>query len=215
MRNSIMDEAVQIKIHKKMEVATEKQDLKTVEYLLHEYGHEYFSDLLIGSEGGMEISGVKIGVKMLHYAVRQNNMDFVKLLIENGWDVNEIDFFNGNVLFYAIRFGIDQKIITYLIQKGVDIHYRSKSGKTTLMMCIHHSNFATGEVLMRSGIGLDGKCKYNGNAIEMLERYAGRKIMMIEKEDVNRWMDMFHRNQSFLNEESVKILKMKRLQCLF
>ena len=70
------------------------------------------------------------GYSALHYAVQENNLEIVMLLIKNKIEIDLIDK-NGNSALWRASFDrkkIDRKIIEELINAGADIHKKNNYG---------------------------------------------------------------------------------------
>lgn len=70
---------------------------------------------------------------ILHIACRNQNLKIIKLLVENGADVNFIDNNGRTALFDAINAkNANKEIIRYLIANGADIHKEDNNGISPL-----------------------------------------------------------------------------------
>lgn len=185
------------RVKKKMEKYVKINDLKNIEKLLQEYGWECFSDVEVEDNN------------ILQHTIYENNIDMLKVLIENGWDINQVDDYKENVLFDAIYFhgNQNQDIKTYLIEKGINIHQKTYDGDTILMNAINGGDYETGDLLVSLGVSLVTEDDYGDNVFDWL----GEK----DTEDIEKWMKVFTKNQEHMDEESLKLLKVKRLENLF
>eukprot|EP00919_Chromeraceae_sp_WS-2016_P057608 GHVR01136572.1.p1 GENE.GHVR01136572.1~~GHVR01136572.1.p1 ORF type:complete len:140 (-),score=16.10 GHVR01136572.1:176-595(-) len=61
------------------------------------------------------------------------NNDCMKLLIEKGADVNEIDTYGRTALFWACEHG-ELDLVKLLIENGADINHKDKKRETPLMV---------------------------------------------------------------------------------
>jgi len=89
------------------------------------------------------------------------NKDLVKVdsLIKSGIDVNMADENKGaTVLLIACSFKGYEKIIQFLISNGADVNYKSKDGKTPLMLAAGTS-FETTKVLIENGADVNTKAE--------------------------------------------------------
>ena len=59
----------------------------------------------------------------LQFAIRQNKIETVKFLVENGVDVNAYDELENIPFLLAIYFAYDTEILKYLVQHGADSSY--------------------------------------------------------------------------------------------
>lgn len=79
-----------------------------------------------------------LGFNALHYAANSMNLELIKWIVENtDIDINQVDKKGRSALFNLIvdyEAGTEQKerIISYLIDKGADLHSRDSSGEMML-----------------------------------------------------------------------------------
>ncbi len=76
------------------------------------------------------------GETPLHVAIRKNRLDMVKLLIEKGADLKNINTCGDTPLHVAVQnsWFYQFDIVNLLIEKGADVHLENKQGKTPLSM---------------------------------------------------------------------------------
>ena len=70
------------------------------------------------------------GYSVLHYAVQENNLEIVTLLIKNKIEIDMVDK-NGNSSLWRASYDrkkIDKRIIEKLINAGADIHKKNNYG---------------------------------------------------------------------------------------
>lgn len=82
---------------------------------------------------------MKNGETPLMLAVKNNNIEVVKLLISKGADVNAIDEFGRSALFFAVSKD-NIAIAKILINNGADVNIESKLNQTALMLAIDKNN---------------------------------------------------------------------------
>ncbi|HQP04294.1 MAG TPA: ankyrin repeat domain-containing protein [Bacteroidales bacterium] len=104
----------------------------------------------------------------LHFAVENNNgYEIVKLLIENGANVNAK--ISKNVresagftpLHIAIKCIGNSKIVKLLIDNGADVNATTKTGETSLHIAVEKSDFRITQLLIDNGAKINVKNKYN------------------------------------------------------
>ena len=107
---------------------------------------------------------------------RNKIFQIIKLLVENGADINASDRYGDTVLIYAIQ-DLHFDIIKYLIQNGADIHHVNKKGKTPLMVAVDNSPFEFPNVkysndklmviklLIEHGADINASNPYNGETL--------------------------------------------------
>ena len=70
---------------------------------------------------------------LLHNAVIEKDLDKVKSLIKDGWDVNETDYNHWTPLHYAAQDGL-YSIAEVLISSGAEIDVKDDYGKSPLLV---------------------------------------------------------------------------------
>lgn len=94
--------------------------------------NEVLEDLFYGDDvESPTVSSVYMGDTALHLAVWQRRMDYVKVLVENGADVNAI----GDLGFTPLHLAAsrdDVEIATFLIESGASTETRNELGSTPL-----------------------------------------------------------------------------------
>lgn len=73
-----------------------------------------------------------VKVNLLVTAVNKKNIEAVKVLIQNGADVNWEDGFNTTALMYAASNGNNMPIIKLLLDNGADIRHKDKQGNDAI-----------------------------------------------------------------------------------
>jgi len=66
----------------------------------------------------------------LHEAALNGQLEILKLLIEDGSNINLIDNYNGRTPLHFAALSGHLKIVKLLIKNGIDINIKDKSGKT-------------------------------------------------------------------------------------
>jgi len=119
--------------------AIEKNDPEFLEYLLF---HEESVD-----------------VKYLNIAINNENLNFVKMFIDAGININDRSNGDDPPLVLAIK-NENLKIIKYLIDHGANLKVRDKSGNTLLKLAIYYCNIDILNYLLSKNIELDINTKY-------------------------------------------------------
>ena len=73
--------------------------------------------------------------------------EIVKILVEEGADVNKLDFHNYSPLYYAVIWGWTE-ICEYLVEKGADIEQIDIVGDNCLMLACKHNHLDVVEYLV-------------------------------------------------------------------
>ena len=109
-----------------------------------------------------------IGWPLLNKAVFKNKTEVVKILLENGADVNAKSEDGFTPLMMA--FG-NIEIMTLLLELGADVNAKTKNGMTSLMIGIKnysvHENFDGIKLLLEKGADVNAKNNKNETAITL------------------------------------------------
>ena len=104
-------------------------------------------DLLVEAGGNLNEIGL---VAQFFIAVRQNNLDALKRLIERGVDVNSVDGWNDIALTECAYHGWNE-MIDLLIQSGADVNKQGLYGETAIYRASMHGQTATVKLLLNAG----------------------------------------------------------------
>ena len=105
----------------------------------------------------------------LHRAIRNNNIDDVKVLLLNGSDPNTPNDEINTPLGQAILF-VDEEVkqielVELLISKGADIHMKGMEGRTVLHMAVEKGKVKTAAFLLNEGINPNSQDDYNNSPL--------------------------------------------------
>ncbi|RDA94826.1 hypothetical protein CP533_4313 [Ophiocordyceps camponoti-saundersi (nom. inval.)] len=98
----------------------------------------------------------KGGKTALHYAVLCGSIALVKLLLENGFNVGEMDVTGRRPLHHAVERG-QEAIVRLLMDVGADVEVEDKSHLTPLIIAIQKGNATMVEMLLDHGAGVEAK----------------------------------------------------------
>ena len=120
----------------------------------------------------------------LHNAVKNNAQETVKILLNQGVDVNAKNKYNATPLHYAVRENA-QETVKALLNKGADVNAKNVYGDTPLHDAAWNNTREAVEVLLNQGAHVNAKNKdgetplhfaRSNNALEVakiLQRYGG------------------------------------------
>ncbi|XP_067650405.1 putative ankyrin repeat protein RF_0381 [Haliotis asinina] len=124
-------------------------------------------------------------------AAKYRHRDVLDLLMRNGANVSQVDD-NGNVLYFAYRYGQLDIVKCILSESGVDINRRGKEGKTHLMVAtIYRRGDALLELLMRNGANVSQVDDYGNNALHYACQNGQLDVVkyLLSQGSVNRGKD--------------------------
>jgi len=123
-----------------LHMASQKGHLDIVEYLI-----------LKGAKESINKKNSDWGCTALHYAAQQKKSDILKVLVENGGDINAGDKDDWTPLHYAATKG-SLESVEYLISKGAKVDAKNKSGKIPFDIAVKELNTGLVEFFLKSGL---------------------------------------------------------------
>lgn len=90
-------------------------------------------------------------VTPLHWAVRDNNFDFTRRLIEAGSDVDQVDCHGMTCLHYAVKSGMQYDMVRLLLEFGATPNCTDDQGYSPLHWAVREGNLPLVNVLLGAG----------------------------------------------------------------
>lgn len=141
--------------------------------------------------------------KNMKEAIRENNLKTVETILEK---YSYAHFASMNLLHEAVG-NSRYELVRTLIEKGIDVHQKGDYGETPLMKAVNIDEYELGELFVSRGMSLAVKDQDGENVFDWLEEEG--------TENTKKWMEIFMKNQEHMDEESLRVLKAKRLELLF
>lgn len=105
------------------------------------------------------------GRNVLMESIKFKKLDLVKILVENGADVNLCSKKkNYHPLMYACNKDCPE-IVKYLLEKGADPNIKSNTGWTVLMFAIYYNANECVKILLEKDIDINAICDIGNNAL--------------------------------------------------
>ncbi len=114
------------------------------------------------------------GVSAIGVAAFDENLEMVKLLIDNGADISSEADNGRTVLLEAILSEKSYDIVKLLIEKGVDVNRSNDDKQTPLMKAAQYNLPAVVKILLDSGASKKGTDFYGKTALKYAEETAER-----------------------------------------
>lgn len=118
---------------------------------------------------------------VLHIAAKRNNVDAIKLLINNGAEVDSKDDYDRTPLYYAIDYSSDIDVIKFLIDKGADVNVKIFNNNMPLHIAAQRNNVEAVKLLISKGADINAKNNYFDTPLEVTSRDNGEIITLLEK----------------------------------
>ena len=93
-------------------------------------------------------ANIKSKNEFLLIASKEGHLEVVKLLIEKGIDINQIDIFRHNALHWASNV----EVVKLLIEKGIDINQTDKNGWNALHWASKRGHKEIEQILIDKGL---------------------------------------------------------------
>ena len=103
--------------------------------------------------GSVTIKSVD-GNTFLHGAVHKGHLEMVRLLVENGVDINAVKSQNSVIwtpLRIAVRYG-HRDIVRFLIEKGAEVNFRYPGGRNFLHQAAFSGDAEMANILIEGGV---------------------------------------------------------------
>ncbi|MDD5406442.1 MAG: ankyrin repeat domain-containing protein [Sulfurovaceae bacterium] len=115
-------------------------------------------------------------ISVLFFAIRKHaSIDMIKLLLEHGVDLFEVDKEGISSLDVAIKFK-RYDVVQLCIDSGFDLNAtKRKSGITPLMLASCFNDIDMLKLLLENGAKIDNKDKFGMNAIEYAQKTGQTK----------------------------------------
>lgn len=117
------------------------------------------------------------GWGLLHLACCRGLFSMVKLIVEHGADIELLDPDGWTPLHHLAEFNQNQEILSYLIEKGVDLDAKDKYGSTALHYAVRNHAFEMVRQLVECGANLDAEDDSNRSVLDEAEYASAFKIV--------------------------------------
>jgi ankyrin repeat protein len=164
------------------------------------------------------------GTTALHYAIRAENVDIARYLLENGANPFNRDHTGETPFHLAAQHLTDNDILGLMLtnEKKIDIEESDQEGSTALHVAMMYSNLNAADFLLSKGANPNAADKYGSTPLHLAAWYAKDmdivELLLIHKDvDVNLLdnkgysaLDYAIDNEHGLSEEIANLLMGKR-----
>lgn len=192
----IMIEKEKEKVYKDLSMFLVKRDQESIKKLIETYGIAYFHSF--------SRNDTKFLIHLLDYEM----IEILKMVIGLGWNINEVDWNQENLLFYSHRLEKHEGLIDFLIQKGIDINHRGDTGFTPFLNAVESRNYDVAKKLYHYGANINAK-NNEGDDVILFMKYR------MNKEREKEWVALLLSDPERCEESLLKKLQSKRLELLF
>jgi|GEM_PF-2445749 len=173
-----------------------KENMDMIRTFLHQQLLKNSQDFNINSRD-------KYGRTALSIAVGKRNLEMVKLLVENGADVNIFNRNKYTPLMTSCRNG-SLSIVKYLIAHGSDYRIVNQFGESAAHIAYHYENFEIVQYLIDHGFDINSPGKY-GTSLLMMACEKGHLInlhyFLSKGADVNHQNDLWDTPLIYASEQ--------------
>lgn len=146
---------------------------------------EIFNEFL---EAGMSVnSRDDMGVPMLNIACRNDNFEFVEMLLDLGAELNASSDDRGYTAVMDAVWRGNEKITKFLIEKGADLNTISKEGQSNLVLAVGADRYNICKLLVENGSDPDVK--------DMMGMSAYQYATLFRKEKIAEILRPYHKEQ--------------------
>lgn len=133
------------------------------------------------------------GDALLHFAVINQNIEMIKILLKNSADVNVKDLNWNTPLHYATIYH-NILIIKLLFHYGANVNAQNANGWTSLHFACSYNSYYIIDILLEYNADINLKNKDGETGIDVLQKYYNNpkfiqliKFLLIRKELWNLW----------------------------
>jgi len=131
-------------------------------------------------QAGMDVnSRDDFGTPMLNIACRNDNFEFVKMLLDLGADLNAISEDRGYTAVMDAVWRGNEKITKYLISKGADLNTINKEGQCNLVLAVGANRESLVKLLTENGADPDVKDTMGMSAYNYAVLFKKQKLIDI------------------------------------
>jgi len=134
----------------KYQQLTEVQQQLTIVSLVE---HDMVEALEMILFSGNDVNFMIRGQTPLHFAIKHQNKNIVRVLIKHGADLEQKDIYKETALNSAVRTG-NVDIVEYLLEQGAEANTHSSDNTTPLELAIHNRDGASVNLLKKYGAQL-------------------------------------------------------------
>lgn len=146
---------------------------------------------LIGlPKSDLNLSNKKTRETPLMIASREGKIEIVKLLVENGADIDKTDL-HGETALWKAYYNFYSKVVDYLFEKGSNANVTNNSSETLLTMSADRGDLAMVQFLVEKK-GIDVNRKTNSNWTALVYAVDRNRIDIVKYlvEHGSRWLEM-------------------------
>ena len=133
-------------------------------------------------EAGMSInSRDDLGTPMLNIACRNDNFEFVEMILDLGAEINAVSEDRGYTAVMDAVWRGNEKITKYLISKGADLNTINKEGQNNLILAVGANRESLVKLLVENGADPDVKDQMGMSAYNYAVLFKKQRLVDIIK----------------------------------
>lgn len=160
------------------------------------------AEVLIKNGASLNIKD-EFGQTPLHYLVMNSSAETIKLCLTFNFDVNVVNKEEENLLFSAANSNKNVEVLQLLIDLGLDVNHRNRSGQTALNRVFASENKKIEKIkcLLKNGANISTTDRFmilfqlSGNILNFVIKHTDFNEIFIDKSYVSRFIsDSFYRS---------------------
>lgn len=118
------------------------------------------------------------GISGLSIAIATGATDIAKMLIQAPQQKHDREKMYQEALLTAASYG-NKELLTYLIEKKVDVNHKGSDGETALMNAVSESRLETAQWLIEQGADVNAKDEWGRTPLLMASRATGEMVDLL------------------------------------
>lgn len=139
-------------------------------------------------------------------AVKENKKETVKMLIDEGFDINTNDKYSWTVLILASKGG-NTKIVKLLLEAGADVNIANEEGNTALIQSIINEDLETVKTLINAYADVNAVNKEGKSVLDIAKKYKNKEIVTVIKKEIEK--------NKQTKEKKEKVIRTKKSKDVF
>jgi len=155
---------------------------------------------------------INVDIDLFKNIVKSNNLELLKIIFNNNFDVNQKDKYDDPMLNFAIKYGNDQTV-QYLIDKGADVNKEGRWNHTPLIIAIRNRKFNIVKLLIEKGADVSYVNDMSESLSDLNKKYNDKEEYREVFYQINELLDL-HINKENKNIKLIKAINNQDLSLI-